>query len=278
MTQSIYKQIGTLSAIEPELHLFQIGGKVLCAESMPCTHDAALEQREGGFDSISVNVSHGVDAGTVVNLFVVRPLGFTHSGVVRGCIISEDYFHVFRDVLADILCKGSTFSVSGMEEAQIAVALADADDYFFVVVLCDMALAAIHAADVGNVHLYLAVEHRLIGLRHGMSDAMAEIPRGLVAHSDRALNLAGRHALLRFTEQVRSQKPLAEWQMRIVEYRAGCDGELVVTIFAVEELLVGIQLDHRAFAAQALRAFGKAETDQELAALIFGAKQGIYIN
>ncbi len=278
MTQSIYEQIGTLPTIETEFHLFEIGRKMLGANPVPCTHDAALEKRESGFDRIGVNVSHDVHAGTVVNLFVVRPPCLSHSCFVRGCVIGEDYFHVLGNVLADVLSERSALGVSGMEEAEIAVALTNADHYFLVVEPYDMSFSFDLAANIRNVHFYFAVEHGLVGLRHCMADAMAKVPRGFVAHSDRALNLAGGHTLLRFAEQVCSEKPLSEWQVRVIEHRAGSDRELIVTVFAVEELLVGIQLDHGAFAAQALRAFGEAETNQKLTALIFGAEQGVYIN
>ncbi len=278
MTQGVNEQIGALPAIEPELHLFQVGRKMFGANPVPRPHDSALEKRESGFDCIGMNVSHDVDAGTVVNLLVVLPSRPAHGRIIRGCVIGEDNFHILGDVLADVLSERAAFGVSGVEEAEIAIALADADHHFFVVVLCDMAFAAIDAADVGNIHLNFPVQHRFIGLRHGVPDAMAEIPCGLVAHSDRALNLASRHPLLRFAEQVRSQEPLGEREMRVIENRAGCNGKLIVTILAVEELLIGVEFDHWAFAAQALRAFGEAETNQKLAALIFSAKQGIYIN
>ncbi len=278
MTQRINEQIGALPAIESELHLFEVGREMLSTDSVPCPHDAALEKREGGFDSIGVNVTHDIYIRPMVNLFVIRPLSFPHGGIVRGCIVGEDYFHVLTDILADVLCQRSAFRISGMEEAEIAVALADADHYFFVFESNDVTFSFNFAADIGNVHLYFTIEHWLIGLRHCVPDAMAEIPSRLVAHSDRALNLAGRHSLFCFTEQVRREEPLAEWQVRIVEYGAGSDGELVVTIFAVEELFVGFQLDHGAFAAQALWPFGEAETNQKFAALIFGAEQCVYIN
>src|SRR6266403_2999809 len=58
VTQSINEQIGTLPAIEAKFHLFKIGREMLCAESVPCPHDAALEKRERRLDSIGVNVSH----------------------------------------------------------------------------------------------------------------------------------------------------------------------------------------------------------------------------
>src|SRR6266478_7685193 len=129
MMQSINEQIGPLPAIEAELHLFQVGWEMLGANPVPCAHDAALEQREGRFHGVGVNVSHDVYAGTVVNLFVVLPVGFPHGGIVCRGIISENDFHILRDILADILCERSALRISGMEEAKIAVALADADDY-----------------------------------------------------------------------------------------------------------------------------------------------------
>ncbi len=278
MTQGINKQVGTLPAIKSKLHLFEVGREMLGANPVPRSHDATLEKRESGFDRIGVNVSHDVHARTVVNLFVVGPLSLPHGGIIRGSVVGEDYFHILGDVLSDVLSERSTLGVVGMEESEIAVALTDADYHFLVVILCDMALAAIHTADVGNIHLDFAIQHRLISLSHSVTDAMAKVPCRFVAHSDCALNLAGRHSLLRLAEQVSGQEPLAEREMRIVEHRAGRDGELIVTVFAVEELFVSVQLDHGAFAAQALRAFGEAETDKQFAALIFSAKQSVYIN
>ncbi len=278
MTQSIKKQIGTLSAIESEFHLFKVGWEMLGANPVPRSHDAALEQGECRFDGVGVNVSHDVHAGTVINFLVVRSLDFPHGRFVRGSVISENHFHILADILADVTCECPAFGIVRMEEAEIAVALADADHYLFVVHASDPAFALVPAADVSNVHLDFAVQHRLIGLRHSVTDAMAEVPRRLVAHSDRALNLAGRHSLFRFAKQVCREKPLAEWQVGIVEHSAGSHGELVITLFAVEELFVGIQLDHGAFAAQAVWAFREAETDKKLTALILSAKQSVYIN
>src|SRR5260370_36637133 len=113
-----------------------------------------------------------------------------------------------------------------MEEAEIAVALRDADHHFFVVVLGDMSVAAIHAADIGNVHLDFSIQHRLISLRHSVPDAMAEIPSRLVAaDAERALNLAGRHSFFCFAEEKGCSKPRRKWQVRIIENRSSGHGE-----------------------------------------------------
>ena len=278
MTQSIKEQIRTLPAIETELHLFEVGREMLGANPMPRPHDAALQKRECRFDGIGVNVAHDIHAGTVVNFFVVSPLGFSHGGLVCGCIIGENDFHVLTDILADVFCECPALRISGMEEAEIAVALADAHHYFFVVHASDAALTFVPSADVSDIHLDLAIQHRFIGLRHGVADAMAKIPRGLVAHSDRTLNLTSGHSLLRLAEKVRSQKPLGQRQVRIVERSAGSDGKLIVTVFAVEELPFGFQFDHWPFAAQAARPFREAQANEQSAALLFGWEQCVYIN
>jgi hypothetical protein len=278
MTQGVQKQVGTLPAIETELHLFQVGGEMFGANPVPRSHDSTLEKGKRGFDGIGVNVAHDVHARTVVNLLVVRPVSFSHRSIVSGCIVGEDYFHVLGDVLADVLSKRSALRITGMKETEIAIALADADNHFFVIHTGDSAFAFVPAANIGNVHLDLAIQHRFIGLRHGVSDAMAEVPCRFVTHSDCALNLTSGHAFLGFAEQMCSEEPFAEWEMGIVKYGAGCNGKLVVAVFAVEELLVSIQLDHGAFAAQALWAFREAETHEQFAALVFRAEQGIYIN
>ena len=134
------------------------------------------------------------------------------------------------------------------------------------------------SADIGLVNLNLSVQHGLLSFDHRGADAVAEIPRGLVAHPDCALHLAGGHSLLGFAEQMRGQEPFGEREMRIVEHGAGCDGELVVAILAIEELLFGFQFDRRSLAAQATRAFWEAQAHEKLAALIFGAKQRVDIN
>src|SRR5437016_342072 len=175
MTQGIQKQVGALPAIEAKFHLFQVGREMLGTDSVPCSHDAALEKREGQFYGIGVNVSDDVDAGTVINLLVVCSLGLPHSRIVCRCVIGENDFHVLGNVLSDILRERSAFGVSRMEEAQIAVALPDADHDFLVVEFSDLAPASVPAPNIGNVHFDLAVKHRFISLRHCMPDAMAEV-------------------------------------------------------------------------------------------------------
>ena len=278
MTQRIDKQIGPPPAIETKLHLFEIGREMLCTESVPCSHDAAFEKRESGFDGIGVNIPHDIDTTAVLNRLVVFVSGLLDGYGVSGCVIRHNHVHILADIFANEFRERSCLCITGMKEAQIAIALANAEHYFFVIHAGDAALSFVHATDVGSVHFHYAIQQWLIRLRHGVADAVTEVPCGLVAHSDRALNLAGRHPFLGFAEQVRSEKPLSKRQVRIVEHGSRSRRELVVTILAVEKLLFSFKLDHWAFAAQASRAFRPAETDQQFAALIFGAKESVYIN
>src|SRR5579863_10320871 len=127
MTQGIQEQIGALPAIEAKLHLFQIGSQMLGAQSVPRAHDAALEQREGGFDGIGVNVSHDIAPCCVIDGLVILASSFPHGGNVCDVVIGENDFYIFTDILADIFCKSARLCVVRVEEAEIAVALADSN-------------------------------------------------------------------------------------------------------------------------------------------------------
>lgn len=278
MTQSIEEQIGALPAIEAKAHLFEISREMLEADSMPCSHDAALEKREGGFNGVCVNIPVHVATLAVNDGFVILDSGLLHGERVSPEIISENHFHIFADVLSDVFCERAGFRILRVEKAEFTVTLSNTEHSGFIGHAIDDALTAIHAADVGRIHFDLAVHHGLIGLRHCVTDAMAEIPCGLVAHSNSPMDLMGTHALLRFAEQVCSQKPFRKWQVGIVEHGAGGNGELIVAILTVEELFFRFEFYHGSVAAQAARAFGPAQTDKQGAALLFGGEQGVYIH
>ena len=251
---------------------------MLGADLVPRSHNSTLKERESRFDSVGMNISDYIDAGTVVNRFVILDASLLHGERVRRKIIGDYHFHVSAHVLADVLCERARLGICGMEEAQITVALANSDYYFFVLDAIDATFAFVHSAHIGFIYLDRAVEHGLIGLRHCAPDAVAEVPRRLIAHSDRALNLASGHTFLRFAEQVRSQKPFGQGQVRIVEHSAGRNGKLIIAILAVEELFFGFKFDHGQLATQAARPFGEAQAHQKLAALVLGREKRIDVN
>lgn len=274
MTQRIEEQIGAIPTIEPEAHFFQVGWKMLRGNFVPSADDAALEQGKGRLNGIGVNVSNDILFGVADGLMELLLVHGEGIGIDLR-FIGDDYFHIFANVVCHDLADSLRSGGINVEQSQFAAALADADDYLFV----ETRKAATGlATNVGFIDLKNAVHHRFLAFDHGRPDAMAEVPSCFVAHADRALNLASRHALLRFAEQVSREEPFCQRQVRVVEYRSRSNRKLVVAILAVEELLFSFELDHGAFAAQALRAFREAQANKQLAALVFGTKQGVYIN
>src|SRR5579859_473851 len=279
VTQGVEKQIGTLPAIEPKAHLFQIGSKVLCAHTMPCSHNAALQKRECGFNGIGVNIAVYVDSILVAYYYMAITVNARlHHGLrISGPVIREHHFNIRRDIFLDVLGECAGLRILCMEETQFPAALTDTDYDLFAFLHVLMAL--LFSADVGLIHFDLAIQHWLIGLGHRVPDAVAEVPRCFVtADSESAPNLTSGHALLRLAKQKRCGEPLYKGQVGIIEYRASGDGELVVTVFAVEQLLLGFEFDHGSLAAQAARPFREAQARQKLTALLFGREHGVYVN
>lgn len=275
MTQSIEKQIGMVPAIETENHLLQVSWEMLGAHSVPRSYDATLEKREGGFHGVCMNVAGNIlfrVADGLMELLLVH----SKSERIDSRFIGDNDFHVFAHVLRHNFADGFRRCRVNANQAQIAATLTNANDYLF---LFAWQTATGLSANVGFVNFNDAVEHGLLAFYHRRADAMTEIPRRLVAsESKRALNLASGNAFLGFAEKQRGREPLEQRQVRIVKHGPNGHAELIVTIFAVEQLFFGFQFDHVAFAAQALRAFREAQANEQFAALVFGPKHLMDIN
>src|SRR6185437_6642575 len=158
-------------------------------------------------------------------------------------------------------------------------ALSEANHDFFIVVRpVPSSTFAFSASNVGFVHLDSTVQHGTLSFFHGSTNAMAEIPSGFVANSESSFDLISRHALPRFAQQQRSKEPFGKGQVRIVEDSGSSDGELVIAFLAIEQLLGGRQFDHGTIAAQALRAIGPAQPNQQFAASFIGVEQVYNVN
>jgi len=191
---------------------------MLCTDSMPCSHHAALEQAKCAFHGVGVNVAHNISLLTVIDNFVPRDSCFFHGDGMRSEIVRHNHVNIFADVFADELGKRTGLGISGMEHSQIAIALTDADNDFFVFVFADVTFAAIPAADVGFVQFNGATKFWFSGGCHSSADSVAEIPSGFVsADSESALNLASGHSLLRFAHQHGRSEPSYKRQVGVVE-------------------------------------------------------------
>lgn len=280
MTESIQEQVGILSAIESECHLIQIGREMLCADLVPCSHDAALQEREGRFDCVGMNVALNIDAVLVPDglVFFGGDSGFGHGERIGSEFIRNDHINILAHVLTDVLCHGARLRIPSMEETQIAIALADSNNHFLRFLSSVDALSDLLPANVGFVHFDSAIKHRLLGFVHGSADAMAEVPRRLVADSKSPLDLIRGHSLACFTEKQGGEKPLLQREMGVIEDRASGHSELVIAVLAVEELLRRFQFDGWHLTARALNAAGPAQPDKQLAAFFIGIEQVYNVN
>jgi len=271
MTQGIQEQVRPLPTVEAKGHFVQVGREMLGADTVPRAHDSTLQEGEGIFDCVGVDVTLDVNLGLMLNPFVLPLLNSRlGDGVgVNGVLVSHQHINVGTDVLADVPSYCSLLYIAGMKESQFAIALADANyDLLCVVSESRLVLASMMLpAYVGFVYFNRAIQHGAVYFFHCSPDAMAQIPSGFVAYPEGSLDLIGTHALAGFAQQQSGDEPSHERQMGIIEDRTSGYGELVVAILAVEQLLFSRQFNRWTFATRTLRTFRPAQAAENFAAL-----------
>ncbi len=276
MAQRIQEQVGILPAIEAERHFVKIGREMLCADFMPCTYNAALQQGESRFHGIRMDFSFDIDPVLVANGFVrsARESSLHHSFGICCPFIGDNYFNITADVFFDKRCQSARLSVLSMEESQIAATLTDANYHFFVLGTASASTVAPLAANVGFVHFHSTVQQDWLVFFHGSTNAMAEIPCGLVAHSQSTFDLISRHSLAGLAQQKCCHKPSTQGEMGIVEHGSSRDAELVFALPAPYQLGIRFEPDNvLRLTARAFRAEGPAKSFQQFAAFIIGREQ-----
>ncbi len=113
-------------------------------------------------------------------------------------------------------------------EASLTTTLDDSNNDTFIPPVA-MAYTLLFAAHPRFVNLYLSAQFRRIGLGHGITDAVAEIPSGLIRDPNGSLDLIGRDTLFGLQHQVDGDEPLRKWKVAIVEDGSCRYGELVAT-------------------------------------------------
>src|ERR1039458_8331414 len=98
---------------------------MLCRDSMPRSHDAALEQGECRFYGVCVNVAANINALSMLNRFM---FGVMHSSPFHGEGIGHEFIrhnHVYivADVFLDVLGECASLYILRMEESKFAAAL-----------------------------------------------------------------------------------------------------------------------------------------------------------
>jgi hypothetical protein len=203
---------------------------MLRADSVPRTEDAALEQAEGGFDGVGMNVAVHVHTRAMPDSLVLRPdPDALRCASIQVEIVGKENIHVIANILSNVLLKCARLYVTGMEEAEFSLSLTDAD-HNLLVPGSAAALPVRSTTYVSFVHFHHTAEFWPVCFRHRGAYPVAKVPSGLVGlDSEGTLNLAGRHTLLSLTEKERGKKPRHERQVRIVEDRVHRNAELVFT-------------------------------------------------
>src|SRR5271157_1426276 len=273
VAQRVKEQIGALAAVEAESHFVKVRLQMFRTDLVPRSDDTTLEQGESGLDAVCVDVGSKPDvlSCAVIDSFVLE---IAYSFRIGAEIVGYDNIHVLRDVLLDVPCESPTFGVLGMEEPQITVALANADDAFLVVSPIHPLATALHSAYVSFVHFDSTIEYRAVNLRHCLADTVTEIPCGFVRPfvktPDSTLELMGAHAFLGFAQEECGKEPYRQRQVRVMEDRATCNRELILATHAFVPGIVFQARHSGIFATGAHHAFGPAQPLKQLAAAVIG--------
>src|SRR5882762_11019959 len=213
-----------LAVVKPEAHFVKVSREMLRRDFMPRAHNAALKQGECRFHGVRVNVAVSVFPRVVNRLVLALLHGIKRPRVDSG-FVGKNHFHMAADVRVDNLFHGLGLGILRPNQPKIAVALPDSDNNRNVALRTPPALLTCH---VGFINLHGAVQLLRRYFQHGRTDAVAEVPRGLVADSQRPLNLASGHSLFGLAEQICRKKPLRQRKMSVVEDGSRRCAELVV--------------------------------------------------
>src|SRR5437899_12507577 len=158
-------------------------------DSMPCPHNAALEQREGRFHGVCVHVAMRVLLRVIDGLVLfLREL--IQGPRVDSRFICDNHFHMTANVLPDNLAHSGGSLILSADQTQVPITLPDADDNLLVRTGTP---AALLAAYVVLVNFDGAAEFWRGHFQHRSPDAMAQIPRCSVSCLEHPLHLERRH-------------------------------------------------------------------------------------
>ena len=278
MAQRINEQIGILPAIEAEGHFVQVGREMFGADAMPCSEDAALQERERRLNRVRVDVAFDIDLRLMLDCLM--PTG--ERSVAESCgvgvqFVGHDYIYIFAHRVSHILGQRSGFDILRVKEPEITAALTDADhNLLFAIPMTGLAVSLFTCPDIRFVNLNRPIHHRAFNVSHRLADSMAEIPRSFVAPDAKSsLDLVRGDSLPRFDEKQDSHEPSFQRQVGVVKDRLRGHAKLVMALAAFKLRVLGQIKNVLALAAKALNAVRPAEFLQQSAALFV---RGIHVS
>jgi hypothetical protein len=226
----VSEQVWVLPVVEAERELVQIGVQVLDGELVVRTDYGAVKQAPDAFGGVRVNLATYPFLSRVVDplmdgvLVTYASVGAVSVRVDRLGVVCDNVFE--EGVNGFVSCVGST------TEPDATTALDCAENDGLVVQPSERrflsgAEPAHLPADVGFVRFHDAAQGLRVLFSHRGTDAVAEIPSGLVTHAEHPLELVRGDSLTRLAHDIDGEKPLPERELGIVEQRPHADRELV---------------------------------------------------
>lgn len=238
---------------------------MLHADLVVSADNRPLEQTPNALNSVRVNVSANPFLRAVINALMPRIR--VANSKVSGKFVGVDRFGIWRGVLLHEGMKSGAVGVWENLKANLATTLNRTNGNRLVATVAT-AHAADFPANVSFIHFHDAAQQRTVGVPHGRTDAVAEIPCGLVGDGDCPLHLQRAHALLALSHQIDGEKPLGQRKVRVVKDGATRSGELIAAGVAIVLATIRDAGHALASAARALNASRPAKLGKTLAALV----------
>src|ERR1700740_1967178 len=98
---------------------------MLCRNLVPRTDDAALQERERGFNAVRRDVAVNVNPGPMSNGLMWHVAVSRHLDRPGGCpkFVGHDDFYILADVFFDVLRQRPSLRVFSVEEAEFSATL-----------------------------------------------------------------------------------------------------------------------------------------------------------
>ena len=252
--QGVSEDVRVVPVVEPPFQFFEVAVQMLRTDLVERADDGALQQAPDAFDAVRVHIADDPFLDGVTDDAVPR-VGIPDAEV-RQQLIGVDRLGLVLDVPVNESVERRLADVGDALKPYLAAAL----DRSRNPGLSDPvpgSHAAPAAADQGFVYFNDSEQCRpgQAVVAHRRADTVAQVPRGLVGHTERPLELVGAHALSRFQQQVDRYEPLPKLKVGIVHDGSGRDAELVVAPEVTNDvLMLGMDYMNEEFSESDLRA------------------------
>ena len=215
-----------VSVVEFPLQFLKIAVQVLPAHLVKGADNGTLEQAPHALDPVGVDIT---DNPLLIRMTYRLVLGvMIFNPEVRPQLIGVDGLSLILDRAPDEVVEGITADIGDSLNSNPTATL-DGTSHPRLVAFVSVTLAFGSSAYQRLVHFHDTQERGTCEgiVSHGLTDAVAQIPSGLVGDSQSSVELIGAHALFGFAHQVDRQKPLTQWKVGIVHDGSRRDAELI---------------------------------------------------